>query len=282
MNRPGLNTRPSGAGRTGGAAMLTPLLLVLCSGCVEQRVVHDGWAWLGESGWKSTAASGSTNASAEGTAPATRSGWSIQVASFTGRRRYDQARQLAAQVRQSAGFGDVWIEDQGNRTRVLVGRYRTPDDYAAAEDLNLLRMTQIDDQMPFAAAELVPLGGQSPDESASPYDLKQFVGMYSLQIGFYDDAVGPEFRKAAERAVQLLREQGEQAYFYHGPHRSLICLGLFTDNDFTEVDGVRVYGDHIKQLQQKHPHNLANGYTQIEKHDGQAVAEQPSFLVRVF
>jgi hypothetical protein len=105
--------------------------------------------------------------------------------------------------------------------------------------------------------------------------------MYSLQIGFYDDAFGPDFRQAAEQAAAALHQQGEQAYYYHGPNRSLVTIGLFTENDFVQQGPQRAYGPQIKQLQQRFPYNLANGLTQIQKIDGRTIGEQPSFIVRV-
>ena len=121
-------------------------------------------------------------------------------------------------------------------------------------------------------------------------DLKQHAGMYSLQIGFYDEAFGKEFRKAAEEMATILREDGVEAYYYHGPNISMVTVGLFDDSDLVKRE-VRMpnglvsiqegYGPRIKVLQEQFPNNLGNGATVIDKIDGQNLGPQPSFLVRV-
>jgi hypothetical protein len=255
-------------------------------GCMRQRVVHDGWGWLRDTEWSDRPRT-TTSAAQSNTGTAMRGGWAIQIALIDGRDRAKKAQQFASMVQQHSRMAEIWVEDvpgpdgKSGRTRVLAGRYRSGDDWGALEDLNHLRFVEVEGDYPFASAELIPLGEKlAPGDN--PYDLKRYVGMYTLQIGFYDDAAGPEFRKLAEQAVLVLRDQGEQAYFYHGPHRALICLGLFSDTDFEEVSGTRVYGPRIKSLQERFPYNLANGYTQIERKQGQLLGEQPSFLVRVF
>ena len=124
-------------------------------------------------------------------------------------------------------------------------------------------------------------GPTRPPEPRHEHDLRNHPGAYTLQIGFYDEQFGDQFRQAAQEAAQVLRNDGHEAYFYHGPHRSMVTVGLFTENDFVQ-DGVQsVYGPRIRELQQKHPYNLGNGRTLIQKVAGENLGEQPSFIVRV-
>ncbi len=261
-------------------------LALLLPGCMQEQVKHDGWGWLRDSDWADKPRPAADSTRTQSATPANRGGWAIQLATYEGRNRQKMARELVRLVQKHSRMPEVWVEDVANpggkpQTRVLTGRYLSGDDWGALEDLNHLRQITVGDAYPLAQAELIPLGDKlSPGDN--PYDLKRYVGMYTLQIGFYDDAAGPEFRKLAEQAVKSLRDKGEQAYFYHGPHRALICLGLFTENDFAEVSGTRTYGPRIKALQERFPNNLANGYTMVEKQHGQVLGEQPSFLVRVF
>lgn len=267
-----------------GRVSLVLWTLLAGAGCMKQTVVHDGWGWLRDNQWADKPKTATDKAAAVPTSP----GWAIQLANFDGRDRHRQAKSLARLAQSHSRMAEIWIEDvnidgKSARTRVLAGRYRSPEDWGAIEDLNHLRFVQIGDDLPFASAELIPLGATDADGTpADAYDLKRYVGMFSLQVGFFDDAAGPEFRAFAEQTVKDLRAKGEQAYYYHGPHRSLICIGLFTEADFDEDNGTRIYGPRIRDLQARHPHNFANGYTQIEKVQGQSIGEQPSFLVRIF
>jgi hypothetical protein len=91
-------------------------------------------------------------------------------------------------------------------------------------------------------------------------------------------------------AAARLRADGDQAYFYHGPNRSLVTVGLFTEQDFgveqqPAPDGgvlfIPTYGQRVRELQKKFSYNLGNGRTIIEKSGDKKLGEQPSFLVRV-
>lgn len=269
------------------ACMGAGLVIALACGCMRERVTQDGWGWVRDSEW---ADSRKTKASIRNADTShSQGGWAIQIAAFEGRNRQREARQLAKLAQLHSRIADIWLEEVPaskdaktlGKVRVLAGHYRSNDDWGAMEDLNHLRLVAVEGDYPFVGSELIPLGNALTGGD-SEYDLKRYVGMFTLQIGFFDSAAGEEFRKLAEQAVKDLRTKGEQAYFYHGPHRSLICLGLFTENDFTEEGGTRTYGPRIRELQSKHPYNLANGYTMIEKQQGQVLGEQPSFLVRVF
>jgi len=134
-----------------------------------------------------------------------------------------------------------------------------------------------------AAASETPqaTAGRNHDD---PLNLRRYPGMYSLQIAVYDKDYGPNFRDAAEQAARTLRKQGQEAYYYHGPNRSMVTLGLFDyDTAFDSVPGRQdTYSQRVRALQEKYPHNLLNGRTIIEKSPGKPDSIQPSFLVRVF
>jgi len=124
-------------------------------------------------------------------------------------------------------------------------------------------------------------GSQEAHEAVGPLDLRQHTGMYTLQIGVYDREYGQGYQRAAEQAVAVLREQQEQAFYYHGPHRSMVTIGLFTDDDFVIQEGRWSYGSSIRALQERFPYNLRNGLTMVEKQGGVTLGEQASCLVRV-
>ena len=66
-----------------------------------------------------------------------------------------------------------------------------------------------------------------------------------------------EFRKAAEAAAIELRRGGELAFYYHGPERSTVTVGLFTQKDLN--DGTGGESDDLREARQKHPSALVNG-----------------------
>ena len=64
----------------------------------------------------------------------------------------------------------------------------------------------------------------TPDPSSPPeWDLTRAAGAYSLQIAVFKDS--PERRAAAVEAVRAARAGGYDAYYYHGPTASSVCIG---------------------------------------------------------
>src|SRR5690606_17423075 len=86
----------------------------------------------------------------------------------------------------------------------------------------------------FATAFLAPPAGD-PDPGAIPqYHLSRAriefgaQSRYTLQIAVYESNNPAEARRAAEQAAAQLRADGEPAFYYHGPSRSMVTLGAFT------------------------------------------------------
>ena len=248
--------------------------------CVYERVVSDGWASLRNLSDTPEKRRSSTALQDGSTSPQHSSAWTILLETFEGSAGQEQAVNLIRDLQQQTRTPDLWLRNQRGMVYVYRGRYDRPDDPRAENDLRQTRLLNLADQRPFSSAYLVPIGS-AEGVSSNPLDLRRFSGMYSLQVAVYDDAYGPDFRKAAEKAANALRSDGDEAYYYHGPHRSMVTIGLFTDSDFIQRGPVQGYGPRILELQEKYPYNLANGLTQIERINGQLMGEQPSFLVRV-
>jgi len=189
-------------------------------------------------------------------------------------------------VQGQSGVPPLWSYEHGGSISLYAGRFPDPLSDAAQEQLAAIRAVELDGGRPFARVKFVNFASRmgTTEETVSAtfdeFDLKQYIGMYTLQIGFYDETAGEGFRDAAELAVKQLRADDEEAYYYHGPNRSLVCIGLFTEDDLSQHQGITVYSPRILKLQEKYPHNLANGRTLIERL-GDREIEQRSFLVQV-
>ena len=205
---------------------------------------------------------------------------SVAVKSFSGNDRRGRAEALVKDLR-ARSIADVWVEERADEAVVYYGRFSGSDDPRARQALRQVRAVKIGDDEPYREAQLVALDPASR-RAWDPLDARQHTGYFTLQIGFYNSEFGEKFRQAAENAAHALRDDGEEAYYYHGPHRSLVTLGLFTYDDFVRENSVERYGPKIIELQEEYPHNLANGRTLQEKVGGQSIGAQPSFLVRIF
>jgi hypothetical protein len=67
------------------------------------------------------------------------------------------------------------------------------------------------------------------------WNLVNAKGYYSLEIGVYKD--NPQRKEAAVEAVRAARANGYEAYYYHGPAVSSVCIGAWPES------AVRKQGD---------------------------------------
>lgn len=264
------------------------LLGTAVPGCVEERIVRDSFADL-----RSLADSQRQPSRREPrqlTGQAMGAGWTILLAEFKGRDRQTRANRLVRQLVLESGVPDLWVEGDEQTTRVLRGVYPSPTIDIAQRDLARTKAIEINGSNPFANAKLIPLGPDGSVISESDYDLRRYSGMLTLQINYYDTEMGPDFRKIAEDAVKALREEGVEAYFYHGPNMSLITVGLFTEEDRVQrvmktPDGrdfiMAEYSPRVRELQRRFPYSLGNGRTLIDSRNEGEGRPLESFLVRV-
>lgn len=209
--------------------------------------------------------------------------WTIMVAAFTGA---DQARSAKAtqSVVQSLGFNEVATEVRGKATIVALGKYPEPGDPRAQEDLAKIREFIVDGQRPYARAMLVP-PEQNTGGAISELDLRSAREKYgpravfTLQVGVYarQDGKPPseadlaQFRQAAEQAAARLRRDGDEAYYYHGPFRSMVTVGIYDYSDSDRGSG-KPESQRLTEARARHPYNLLNGAPYRAKRAGPASA----------
>ena len=274
--------------RAKAAASLLVLAAAVAGGCeLETRVIRDGWAHF-------PADPSPHDAHGRADAPT----WGVLLTQYRGRDSQAQARQLIQHLRREAGVTDAWAINAPNATSVYRGRFADPSTEAAHRTLTETRRIELDGERPFADARLTSphLGGVTGGDGGGggggdPIDLAQYPNYYSLQVGFFDDHHGSDRRRAAEQWARELRDEEHQAYYYHGPTRSMVTIGLFRyEQAFTAVDDPRrqadqarvdAYSGRVRQLQQEFPHTLANGHPLYLEDEQGRRQEQPTVLVRV-
>lgn len=228
----------------------------------------------------------------QSTAP-DREGWAIVLTTFTTQNHREQAAQWLALVRERTPFTSAWIESDERGSVVRYGSYPSVDSKQAQQDLTRIKRFEYNGGQPFSRAYLSRYGQSKTAGRLREYHLSQalkfFPGqdtVYSLQIGVYEaeqDTTAEQARRLAEEAVMQLRAQGEMAFYYHGPNRSMVCIGAFPSTAVDAATGF--YSADVRALQQRFPYNSFNGRSlkqNIVTMTGQRREEiQPSFLVQV-
>lgn len=252
-------------------------------GCkMETRVVKDGWAQKLEGlPWE--------RGSPDNLRGDKQTMWAIELDRMTGPDRVQRAQTVADQAR-AAGVGQVHVRDTGILATVSTGRVTDPKSGEAQALLRRVREAVVGGTTPFAGVEFRPVAGDAvadATEGYDPLDLKQFPGMYTLLIGYYDSTYGGNFRDAAVKSAQALREANVEAYYYHDPRKSMVTVGLFEqaaafvqqENPMSPGTFIDVYSPYVKELQKTYPYIIGNSPT-IDT-GGQAMGDQPSSLVKV-
>lgn len=197
-------------------------------------------------------------------------GWSIVLTKLNGA-GMDRAQSMLRIIQNDAGLKDAFIEQRSEGLVIAYGSYLGRDE--AMKDLERVRKTRLMSTTPFENAIIAPPSSGELRGSNPMYDLrtaKKRYGeqaVYTLQVGVYGrvdyQSPTPEelvaYRKAAEEAVRDLRAQGEIAFYYHAPARSMVTIGVFGEDDFDNTTLPPYQSPKLKQAREKFPNNLLNG-----------------------
>lgn len=218
------------------------------------------------------------------TNPGDRELWAIRAITVRG----PQERQLADYYAESLKLvpqlkpGKVQILSDEDATHVYYGEYELRWDSGAGrevfkpepnDDLALIQsLVSSSGARPFLAATIEPL---PTDPLGNPkWDARRADGYWSLHVAVWEN-VGP-FRSRRQAAVEYcrqLREQGYEAYFFHGPRYSDVVVGTFPKDAIVTIQqkrasltGARVHTSYARivdprllELKRAFPHNLENG-----------------------
>jgi hypothetical protein len=169
--------------------------------------------------------------------------YTIYCTAVSGPGHIEESRLMRQSLVSGTKMKDWYIVHGNDKSTLYYGFYRSvdprdPSDAAegkrAIADLNSIRgMTDNNGYRPFATSLPVPL--DSPDPAGNPaWDLSRSGGYYSLQIAVYKDS--PDRKEAAVEAVREARAQGIEAYYYHGPVASSVCIGAWPREAAREED----------------------------------------------
>jgi hypothetical protein len=221
-------------------------------------------------------------------------GWAVVLVAFRGDDREQLAAKALDKARTEGGLPEAYIARRRDAIIIAVGDFPSPDDERAKAELSRIQHLEINGARPFAGAMLAPPLDFKMTGSMPQFNLvkaKQLFGaqaLYTLQIAAYGrrDIEHPtekdlaEVRADAERAAAKLREEGEQAWYYHAPSMSLVCIGVFDQTDFDpQVPNFK--SAKLRDAQKRHPYNLYNGAGIKEKRKGARDTLQPSNLVEI-
>lgn len=238
--------------------------------------------------------------------------WAVRCITLYGPERFAVLKKYEEALKKVSGLKKdrVQVVHAEDSSALFYGRYQRT--YIAAEnrekfdpdpaaDINLIRQLSVAapdgrNVWPFALATLEPLPGGDPGNPE--WELSRARGAWSLHVAvFYNTKEMKQRKKAAVEYCKLLRQQGEEAYYHHGPVNSSVCIGAFpegalrnvqVEDPYTGVMNVktRIVDERLLKLKEKYPVSLENGHkiNQIQRSaDGKIEQRVPleSFVVAI-
>lgn len=160
--------------------------------------------------------------------------WTILCESFAGSNHQAEAHDAKDFWAHATNLPGFYVVHQADQSILYYGYYRSINDphdrketeRAQSDRLRLQQITDTGGSHPFFGCvfvELVPKDPPAPPE----WNLANAKGKWSLQVAVYEN--DPRRKQYAVDAVRDMRAHGIEAYFYHGPTASSICIGAWPD-----------------------------------------------------
>lgn len=195
--------------------------------------------------------------------------WTIVIKSFDAALDADLAQQALVKVQTVGRLPEAELQVRGKAIAVVYGRFPSVEDAKAQAELKRVKNLEVEGAKPFALAVLMPPTTVEAGSGEASLDLRTArrvnpEAKYTLQVGSYEWAAGAsqgeieKARKAAEQAAKALRNEGTEAYYYHGLRSSLVTAGLFSEED-VDPDDVFSINPELTKLRKQFPHHLVNG-----------------------
>lgn len=222
--------------------------------------------------------------------------WTILCHEFTGPERRRNCETQASNLKRTQGIRpeDVYIRhDEVKKVSLLYhGEYqrrrnRRTDRLSQSERLreDIALILDLGDYRGrfFAGARAVP--APLPDVGPPEWSLSQAEGVYSLQVAvFYPEGNFRQYKKAAITYARALREEGYEAYYYHGQTKSMITVGAFGEDAVVPIDKAnKKYSEEVEELRRSDKrflYNYENGQVRNRKLFRHKM-KSPSFLIKI-
>ncbi len=167
--------------------------------------------------------------------------WTIYCQAIPGVAHVEQANAFKGELIKLTKMNDWYVIHSEDESTLYYGFYRSIND---PKDKKESERAQRDREK--INALLDPQGNKifqhcffvevtAPDPTAPPeWDLRNAPGYWSVEIGVYKDS--PARKQAAVDAVREARKAGIEAYYYHGPTASSVCIGSWPREAVREQD----------------------------------------------
>lgn len=163
--------------------------------------------------------------------------WTIVCAMFSGADHARAGRAAREYLLNSTKLREWYLVHGANDTTLYYGYYREIDHRvdpaeagrAQSDRKTVAALTAQNGDRLFRSVLLVPLDAADPPAPPEWNLLSaRSKGTYTLQVGVCKD--DPDRKVKVVEAVREARAEGMEAYYYHGPTSSSVCIGVWPEN----------------------------------------------------
>jgi hypothetical protein len=170
--------------------------------------------------------------------------YTILLSVFRGENHMAEARNTKVTVEKSSSWNDLFVVHKAGWSELYRGRYVSMED--AQGDLKKTKAWRdaLGDQ-PFAHAMVMALPGK--EVGPPEWNLLRTGGVFTVAVAEFYDVPEASYVGRKDFAVRCCREfraEGLEAYYYHGPAKSFVCIGSFPEASYPSINE----GGKIKQV----------------------------------
>jgi hypothetical protein len=167
--------------------------------------------------------------------------YTILCMTFAGPSHTVDADRARDELKKAKKLDKWYVVNYGEKSILYYGFYRCNDPrdisdaqegQRAVDDQNQIRaLADSQNHRIFSAALLQPIDSPDPEENPE-WDLLKSPGYWSLEIGVFKNT--PDRKERAVAAVKEFRKNNVDAYYFHGPSISSVCIGSWPQNSVRE------------------------------------------------
>jgi len=195
--------------------------------------------------------------------------YTIRLHTFVGPNHNERARLYKQRTEEDAHWSRLYIVHGDEESTLYWRRFATLEQAGPYLKRARAYVTPTNLQV-YSNAEIVSVPGTEPGPAAWRSDHAE--GYWSVLVGLYYADPDADFYARKEAAVEhckLLREKGEEAYYYHGPSRSLVMIGAFPEQAVQMVRRSREFFEpevvdlQMREIMLRYPELAVNGHQEI-------------------
>ena len=192
--------------------------------------------------------------------------FTILLRTFSGLGHMEDAQRYKDNTERQAGWKNVYIVTKQNMSELYWGRFATLE----AAKPGVLRAHAYETSVgikPYPKAIVLKIPGK--DIGPAELNLSFAKGKYTVLIATFYDVPDANYFGRKNYAVEYckqLREEGKEAYFFHGPAQSIVTIGLFDESAIEKrkanagtVTETYIKDQRINRIIDQHPFLAENG-----------------------